>query len=184
MECTENWPEETASAAEHIYNIHGEPHEVTDTSLTWHNVGHWKKILVTRDSDAHNFPAPHNDCVECVVLFDVPPEKLEELANFDGSISVNITNGEMSSRCYSEKANNLILNLACDIIRGRKDVEQARSHMANEFLCACSLDETPYMDTLWFEPQKRSGEPDEAILKKSEIEQAQLEGAFKEPSGG
>src|ERR1700730_5479015 len=47
------------------------------------------------------------------------------LAVFDGSVLVDRTKGEMSARCEGEAANFLALNLADDIVHGRKDVESA-----------------------------------------------------------
>jgi hypothetical protein len=49
------------------------------------------------------------------------------LAVFDGSVLVDRTKGEMSARCEGEAANFLALNLADEIVHGKKDVATARN---------------------------------------------------------
>jgi hypothetical protein len=34
-----SWPEESQEAAQLVIDAHGEPHEITETQLTWHRVG-------------------------------------------------------------------------------------------------------------------------------------------------
>ena len=52
------WPEESREAAQLVIDAYGEPHEATDSLLTWHQVGSWKRVLASRVFFEHNFPAP------------------------------------------------------------------------------------------------------------------------------
>lgn len=75
----------------------------------------------------HDFPAPHIDAVESFIDYQVPPERFSDLAEFDGSVVIERTAGEVSARCHDEQANSLALNLMHDIVTGKKTSEQASS---------------------------------------------------------
>ncbi len=47
----------------------------------------------------HDFPMPHPDLLEQFVDYQVPPDKFDELAQYDGSVIVERTKGEISARC-------------------------------------------------------------------------------------
>jgi hypothetical protein len=51
----------------------------------------------------HQFPVPHIDSVESFIDYAVPPEKVSALAEFDGSVIVDRTAGEVSARCHDEQ---------------------------------------------------------------------------------
>jgi hypothetical protein len=89
-----------------------------------------------------------------------------ELARFDGSVLVDRTAGEMGARCDMEAMNILTLNLAHDIITGRRSVEEARAFYA-ETAAACAMGrEAPYAEALLFEPPAVSDavDPDEKMI--------------------
>jgi hypothetical protein len=94
--------------------------------LLWHKNGPWKRTIVNKEEVDHDFPMPHKDVMEQFVNYKVPPEKFDELAKYDGSVIVERTKGELSARCDKEEANFLALNLANDIIQGKKSVDEAR----------------------------------------------------------
>src|SRR5690606_23126599 len=93
-------------------------------------------------------PTPHIDCVESVIDYQVPVDKFDELARFDGSVIVERTAGEVSARCHDEQANFLALNLMHDIVTGVKTAEEARAYYGKEFLDFRRGKPTPYMETL------------------------------------
>jgi hypothetical protein len=53
----------------------------------------------------------------------VPPDKFDELAEYDGSVIVERTKGEIAARCDLEGANFLALNLAHEIVTGKRSVD-------------------------------------------------------------
>ncbi|MDK1490826.1 hypothetical protein QN219_12210, partial [Sinorhizobium sp. 7-81] len=79
----QDWPEESREAAQLVIDQYGEPNETTESQLVWHRPGPWKRIVASKTFYEHNFPAPHNDSVESVIDYRVPPEKFSELAAFD-----------------------------------------------------------------------------------------------------
>jgi hypothetical protein len=172
-EIIKDWPEESAEAARIVLEQRGEPDEITESLLIWHDATPWKRIEASRAFFEHHFPAPHIDAVESFVDYAVPTERFSDLAEFDGSVVAERTAGEMSARCHDEEANFLALNLADEIVRGEKSVEEARDYYATEFLNARRGDPTPYMDSLRFSPQRDSADADERVLTEEELARAQ-----------
>ena len=64
----------------------------------------------------------------------MPTEYFTPLAEYDGSVIVERTGGEVSARCHDEQANTHALNLMNDIVTGEKSAEEAREYYAKEFL--------------------------------------------------
>jgi hypothetical protein len=171
-----DWPEESREAAGLVIDTYGEPDEATPSLLTWHDAGPWKRVIASRAFYRHAFPAPHIDAVESVVDYQVPVDKVTPLAQFDGSVMVERTAGELSARCHDEQANFLALNLAHDIVKDIRDVEDARAHYAKEFLDYRRKRATPYMQGLRFVPSSDTADPDTAVLSDDDLRRAQQEG--------
>lgn len=113
----EAWPEESREAAQLVIDQYGKPDEITETQLMWHKPGPWKRMVASKAFYQHNFPAPHIDAVESVIDYHVPVEKFTPLSEFDGSVVIERTAGEVSARCHDEHANFLALNLMRDGVR-------------------------------------------------------------------
>lgn len=172
-----DWPEESREAASLVIGKYGEPDEATRTELIWHRPGPWKRMIASKAFYRHDFPAPHIDAVESVIDYRVPPEKVTALAEFDGSVVVERTAGEVSARCHDEEANLLALNLMHDIVTGAKSVDEARSYYGKEFLDYRRKKPTPYMEGLRFEPAAGgAGDPDTRILSDADLQEAVKEG--------
>ena len=175
---TQGWPAAPRQAAQIVVNKYGDPDEVCHSTLTWDSPGPWKRMVAHREQSVHNFPAPHVDLIECFVEFRVPPWKVTDLVRFDGSVVVYRTLGEISARCHDEEANFLAMNLAYDIIAGKRSVDDARRYYAQEFLNYRKKLPTPYMKGLKFEPRS-SEDPDDRILSDEEVRAAVAEGKSK-----
>lgn len=175
-----NWPEKSREAAQLVIDKYGEPDEATDSLLIWHKPGPWKRMIAYKQYFDHDFPAPHIDAVESIINYTVPPETLSDLAKYDGSITYRRTDGELSAKCHDEAANFLALNLAYDIISGKRTFEEAKEHYKKEFLDFRRKEPTPYMEQLNFEPESDSnGNPGEANITDEEMKQAKSEGSAK-----
>ena len=181
VETLSAWPEESREAAQLVVDAYGEPDEITDSQMIWHRPGPWKRIVASKAFYRHDFPAPHNDSVESVIDYRVPPDKFSALAEFDGSIIAERTAGEVSARCHDEQANFLALNLMHDIVTGAKDVAAARAYYAKEFADYRRKLPTPYMEGLRFTPfAAGAADPDMRVLSDSELEAAKKEGEARE----
>ncbi|MDA8371175.1 MAG: hypothetical protein M0026_15100 [Nocardiopsaceae bacterium] len=176
-EIIRSWPDESRQAAQLVIDKYGEPNETTESQLIWTDVGPWKRMVASETFHEHNFPIPHIDSVESVIDYRVPPQQVGPLAEFDGSVSVERTTGEVSARCHDEEANFLALNLVNDIVTGAKSVDEARAYYAKEFLDYRRSRPTPYMDKLRFEPgDEQAADPDSRVLSDQDLEQAAEEG--------
>jgi hypothetical protein len=172
-----DWPEESREAAQLVIKQYGEPDEATESQLTWHHPGPWKRMVATRTFYPHNFPIPHTDSVESFIDYRVPVEKFTAIAQFDGSVITERTAGEVSARCHDEQANFLALNLMHDIVTGVRTVQEARQHYADEVLDFRRKRPTPYMERLRFSAQgQRAADPDVQIVSDEEVEGASEEG--------
>lgn len=126
-EMMKGWPMDAAKAANMVMKKYGAADEATPSTITWHNAGPWKRIVASRTPIMHLFPAKHPDSVEMFIDYRVPLNKYDDLARFDGSVNVDRTRGEMSARCDADTHNFLALNLAHDIIMGKRSVAGARA---------------------------------------------------------
>jgi hypothetical protein len=147
---------------------YGPPDEATESMLIWHNNDPWKKTIIYREEVPHKFPKPHTDLLEQVINYQVPPDKFDELARFDGSVIVERTKGEMSARCDREEANMLALNLAHDIITDQRTVEDARKAYAENIKSFMNNKPGHYMQELQFKlPARDTADPDKTVIEEA-----------------
>ncbi len=126
----ERWPVASRRLAHNLIQKYGMPHEATATMLIWNFNGPWKRTVLHQRGEPHNFPHPHIDLLEQTVEIKAQPELIKKVAEFDGSILINRTRGEMTAYCEDERANMLILNLAYDIAIGTKTPREAQDYMS------------------------------------------------------
>jgi len=89
------------------------------------------------------------------------------LAHYDGSVIVERTKGEISARCDKEGANFLALNLANDIVKGNKSVEEARKSYGEAMMQMMQGSPPESTQKLTFDvPEANVGDSDEAIIDK------------------
>lgn len=150
------WPQTSREVARKMMREYGEPDGVTDTMLIWHENGPWLRTIVHRDEVRHNFPMPHGDVLEQFIRYEVPVDKFDDLARYDGSVVAYRTNGELSARCDTEGANFLALNLARDIIDGERTVDEARAHYARTMHRVMEGEQPEYVQGLQFKVQTAS----------------------------
>ena len=167
MKMIENWPADSAKAAKKVMAKYGAPDEATASMLVWHNNGVFKRTVASRTSITHKFPAMHPDSMEQFVDYKVPLDKYDDLAKFDGSVNVNRTKGELSARCDAETHNLLALNLAHDIITGKRSVAGARAFYGRVIKMEMMQKKLhPYELKLMFKPQRgKSSDADKTTIK-------------------
>jgi hypothetical protein len=162
----QSWPMDAKKAAEMMIQKYGEPDEATSMRLVWHDNGPWKHTIVTKEETDHAFPVPHKDVLEQVIDYRVTPEKFDDLAQYDGSVIVERTKGELSARCDKEEANFLALNLANDVASGQKSVPQAREYYARAIRDLMAGKKDPYVQKLQFSGQQRTADADKPFVMK------------------
>lgn len=174
-----SWPKASREAAEEMVSKHGPPDEITDWRCVWHWRLPWKRIEVVRNGYPHMWPRPHMDVVTQTVPYRVPPESFSALTFYDGSVFAERTAGELSARCGGEKMNYVALNLAHDVITGRRSVEQARREYERLAIAVAHGEAPPYASALQFTPMYgRGADPDVQTLPTAGLGQ---ERAMTEP---
>jgi hypothetical protein len=165
-----DWKEQPRKVAMDMMNKYGAPQEVTEQRLIWHNNGPWKRSELINEEIDHDFPLPHKDMLLQVVEYQVPADKFDELAAYDGSVIVDRTRGEMGARCDKEAANILALNLAHEVINGKRSVQEARKVYGEQIVAMASGEPAPLMASLQFQPQQNAGFEDKTILSESTVQ--------------
>lgn len=158
-----DWPEAARIAAANMQEKYGNPDEVTDNMLIWNNNGEWIKTIVHKKEIAHDFPKPHTDVLEQCINYKTPLDKYNELAMYDGSITVSRTKGTLSSCCDLEAMNILALNLAYEVITGNKSAEQARLAYGEFALAYMKKEKPEYTQRLNFATDQLAPDSDKSL---------------------
>ncbi len=160
-----SWPATQRETADLLIAKYGEPTVVGDRMLAWYNTGPFVKTVLLRDGQPHNFPMPHTDYLTQTVKHSVPANRLAELHDYDGSVWFHRTRGELSAQCDKEEMNLLALNLAHDIIIGRRTVSDARAFYARTAMAFKNGDRSsPYVQGLIFATEPNAADPDRAHM--------------------
>lgn len=165
-----DWKDQPRQVAMEMMEKYGAPQEVTEQRLVWHDNGPWKRSELINEEIDHNFPLPHKDMLLQVVEYQVPADKFDELAQFDGSVIVDRTRGEIGARCDKEAANMLALNLAHEVITGDRSVQEARKIYGEQIVAMASGEPAPLTAELRFEPQENAGFEDKTTLAESTVQ--------------
>lgn len=166
----QDWKETPKKAARDMIKKYGQPQEVTGQRLVWHDNGPWKRTEVINEEIDHKFPMPHKDTLLQVIDYQVPADKFDELAAFDGSVIAERTRGELAARCDKEEANILALNLAQEVASGKRSVEDARRIYGEQIVAAAQGKPSSYTKELKVSSQMTAGDPDKTTLDKSTVE--------------
>jgi hypothetical protein len=124
------WPKMSIAVASDLITRYGLPKENNAYELTWYDNGPWKRTVLHKEETQHNFPYPHKDVLEQTVNYRVPVGKMGDLVKYDGSLLIDRTRGELTVHCNNEESNTLTLNIADDIVKGERSVEQALAYHA------------------------------------------------------
>jgi hypothetical protein len=154
------WPATAQDAAREIRGKYGRPDVESHDMLIWLDKKEWKMISISKAESIHSFPLEHTDVLEQTIHYRVPLEKYAELAAFDGSITLNRTQGTMSVRCYTEALNILSLNLAHDIVTGKRSVDEARTFYGDVVRNRLLGKDHEYTQRLLFKLEKDTADPD------------------------
>lgn len=154
------WPATPQKVARKMISKYGQPHEMTPTHLIWHNNGPWKMTTVYKQEIPHRFPMPHTDLLEQEINYRIPAHRFDDLATYDGSVVVERTKGTIYARCDKEEMNFLALNLAHDIVIGKRSVDNARQFYAMTAKAFMSGRSSAYTKGLLFNARMATADPD------------------------
>lgn len=157
---TETWPGPSKAAIQGLQAKYGLPNAVTDDMIIWNNTAPFKRSIVYKEEVNQMFPVQHSDILQQTIDYRVPMDKVSQLSKFDGSLMVDRTKGELSTRNDREEMNILALNLADKIIKGELTVEQARREYSKNAEALLAGTAGPMATTLNFRPEGSTSDPD------------------------
>ncbi|CAN5640788.1 hypothetical protein BH23GEM1_BH23GEM1_11570 [soil metagenome] len=157
------WPAKQRETATLMISKYGQPTVVGDRLLAWYGTGPFVHTILARDGVPHNFPMPHVDYLTQTVKHRVPADKLDDLHEYDGSVWFHRTRGELSAQCDVEEMNYLALNLAHDVMTGKRSAADARAFYARTAMAFKQGDKSsPYIRGLIFPQEPNAADPDRA----------------------
>ena len=165
----DDWPRYSRKTAEELLEKYGSPDEATASRLLWYDTGPWKRTVLHRTGPLHEFPVPHRDYLEQHIDYGVPPEKFDDLAQYDGSVLASRTRGELGATCHEEGANLLSVNLAHDVVTDRKTVEEAREAYATIMAKGKAGGSPDYMEALQFDVPEGSQRDRDVTIVTDEV---------------
>lgn len=163
---TSGWPQASITAAREMVEKHGDPQEVTSEELIWRNVAPFKKIVVHKTVYNHKFPLMHQNALEHVVDYRAPVSKIDDIWKYNGSVVLDRTKGEMSSFSNTEAGNILAMNLAHDIMTGKRGADNARVTYGKETLNYLNGNKTAMTQVLTFGGQYETADAGDSVTNK------------------
>jgi hypothetical protein len=167
---TANWPLASTVAIRSLTTKYGLPTSVTDEMVVWTNSGPFKRSVIYKEEVTHQFPKEHSDILQQTIDYRVPKEKIAQLFQFDGSLIVDRTKGELSARNERQEMNILSLNLADRIIRGEVNVEEARREYGRNAEAFAAGSEGPIMTQFFFKAQGNTSDPDMMMQSQEDLQ--------------
>lgn len=145
------WPPRTRSTARVLLEKYGGPDQFDRDTLVWFNNGAWKRTIVHRKVVRRDPAGMNKGFLEQTIGYLVPNDKVADLKRFSPSIDVSQTAGELTFASESEAKNRLALNLADEIVTGKRSVADARAFLLKTSRLSASGKSSPYLDALLFD---------------------------------
>jgi hypothetical protein len=149
------WPDAARATARAMIAKYGQPVRWSEAALVWVANGPWEKTVVYRSAWPHFTGRRDKDYLEQTIAYRVPAEKFDALRRFDKRISIDGDTGQLSARSESESTNFLTMNLADEIVTGKREVADARDFYKKTVSLSKSGKSSPYMSGLLFPPQEQ-----------------------------
>jgi hypothetical protein len=154
------WPDRPRVTALALIAEYGEPDRYSSEDLLWFKNGPWRRTAVYRDAP-EGFLYGKN-VLEQSIGYDVPAGALAKLKKFDRSLRFDKAAGELISHAESESLNILALNLAAEIVAGKRTPGEARDFYRKTAEFSEAGKSSPYMSGFLFvlpEGGSSSGKP-------------------------
>ncbi|MDE2291140.1 MAG: hypothetical protein KGL53_03565 [Elusimicrobia bacterium] len=146
----QNWPERSRLAARALLEKYGRPDIFDENRLAWEGNRPWDETVVRRAAPADVPALTSRDVLEQSISYRVPPGKAAALKSFDGRLVVDRENAVLTSYSASEGLNYLALNLADEIVEGKRSPEEARAFYRRTAELAEAGKSSPYMNGFLF----------------------------------
>ncbi len=140
------WTAPSALEARVLLEEYGAPDEVAGDRLAWVGRGPWDRV------DVWNAPlgAAETPVVQQTVGYPLDEKAARDVRAFDPRVICDLPTGRLSARSDSEEKNYLLLNLADDVVNGRKTPDDARAAYKEILDRSYSGKSSPYLRGLLF----------------------------------
>lgn len=147
----DNWANHSAVAARRLLEEYGYPHNIRNNSLTWLDNGPWKKTTVYNRTPLYTpTAADHSVVMEQTLDYPLTYSQAANLRSFSSVLVADVQRGELTARADREEISRLNFNLADDIVKGRKTVEEAKAFYVKILELDNSGRSSPYTEGLLF----------------------------------
>lgn len=136
------WPESPRRAAQRMIAKYGLPDEAAPRRLVWNDNGPWKRTVVRRDAG--------DEVLEQVAAYRVPNDRYELIGKLPGAVSAERGREELVARSGSEPLDFLALNLADEVLSGKRELDDARAVYERTAALLTSGKTSPYTQSLLF----------------------------------
>ncbi|MBI2386501.1 MAG: hypothetical protein HYV14_10865 [Elusimicrobia bacterium] len=153
------WPTFSYRLARLMIAKYGQPSQATDHSLVWEGNGQWKRTVVYRVPPMQRTLTRGGGRLEQTVAYRVPARRIDDLGRFDKKIEADATEKRLTARSDDESENFLVLNLADEVLRGRRTPQEAADFRRSAARLRDSGKSSPYFDRLLFVAKEKPAKP-------------------------
>lgn len=143
------WANPSALEARRLIDEYGPPDEVYSSKLVWRGRGAWARTAVW-DLPPQYVDESEKTVVEQTVLYPLGKDEIASLQSFSSNIVASRSEGTLGVRTNDEQVAYLTLNLADEIVKGEKSVDQAKVDYRRIQRLRDSGKESPYLMGLLF----------------------------------
>jgi hypothetical protein len=141
---------------------YGPPNVAGPILLAWLHNEPWKRTIVFRFA-AIDDPTAQGDVLAQTIIYPIPASKWDDLSSFGHGLTYDPLSQELTARASSEEANFLALNLADEIVSGRRDVPAANRFYQKTISQSLSGKSSRYMERLLFDIIHARKRPSDAL---------------------
>lgn len=149
---TDNWSDYSRLQAARLMEKYGPPDKVGHAELVWSGREPWSRIRVW-DVTPYYDSSLGDPNLEQAVYYPVLPGQRGALKALPGKVRVSRDGTEISARGGSEPANLLSLNLADEVLSGRRSPAEAAGFYDSTLKLSVSGKSSPYLERLLFTPR-------------------------------
>jgi hypothetical protein len=149
-EAIAGWPGPPHRVANFIMDKYGLPDQIFADKMVWNDNGPWQQTIVYRTGARAAGLHDYQDVIRQSIGYDVTRSKAAQLAKMDMGFAVDRRHGELSVASDSEENNFLAINLAIEVVLGRKTPKEAQGFYTRIIALAAEGKSSPYMERFLF----------------------------------
>jgi hypothetical protein len=146
-----SWSDSSRLLAARLIQEYGPPDEIGRGWLSWNDKGPWKRTTVWQQSE--EYPTDQDgDNLEQVLAYPIAQEQRLALLAFSDKVRASDDGQELAVHADREELDFLALNLAHEILQGRRDPLDAFHFEQRTLRLSAAGKSSPYMQRLLFTP--------------------------------